>query len=473
MQFELSGNIYALKRLSLSGELQYRNRDSDFTGDKERSANARLSLALNLGRTKIFALYRRTHYYEFYERILADQALVEELLLNRANYFELEIERTLFRGHSLALRLRGSSFPQWDGGKTSELLALLEYRIPLGVPLSRNTGEGELAGMVYDAAAEKKNLAGVIIKLNGRATVTNEQGHFVFHGLEPGSYVLDIERSTIGPSHVPVIQMPLEMKIEGGKKTRLNLEITRGASISGRVVVYDYEENGRDPQFRYGPANIEKKLEEKYGLADALIELSGESHTDYQITDRNGVFRFEGLRAGKYVLNVIADTLPELHYLEKDKYSFDLVSGAREEVLIRVLPRERQIRMIRKGEETISQESDRTEARKDLAGRSQESQQAPAAGTKYLRKTASLTQTKIPPPPYSIQVGAFLSEQNAHSLKTQLKIRYQSIQVTSCNKADQLFYRVIIPSNTKNEVKRFVQELKQEGFEPVVVRNVP
>ncbi len=223
MQFELSGNIYAFKRLSLSGDLQYRDQDSNFTGDKERSTNVRFSLDLDLGRTRIFAFYRRTYYYEFYERILLDQALVEEMLLNRLNYYELGIEQDLFLGHSLALRLRGSSLPRWDGGKSNELLALLEYKIPLGVPLYRNTGEGELEGTVYDGEAEKRGLAGVIIKLDGRATVTNEQGRFVFHGLEPGSYVLDIERWTIGPSHVPMIQMPLEINIEGGKKTRLNL----------------------------------------------------------------------------------------------------------------------------------------------------------------------------------------------------------------------------------------------------------
>jgi len=473
LQFELSGDISAFKKLNLSGDLQYRDQDSNFTGDKERSTNARLSLALDLGRTKMVALYRRTHYYEFYERVLSDQALVEEMLLNRTNYFELGVEQNLFRGHSLALRLRGSSLPRGDGGKSKELLVLLEYKVPLGVPLYRNSGEGELAGRVYDAEAENKGLAGVIIKLGGRATVTNERGRYVFHGLEPGPYTLDIERWTIGPSRVPVIQMPLEMDIKGGKKTKFDLEITRGATISGQAVVYGYEENGADPLARFESGSDVKKLEEKGGLADALIELSGESRTDYQITDRNGVFKFEGLQTGKYVLNVIADKLPELHYIENESYPCDLVSGAREDVLVRVLPRERQIRMIGKGEKTIIPGGAGVKVRKEPAGTSQEALRRPAPGTKALAKTPSSSRKKVSPAaPYSIQVGSFLSEQNAHSLKTQLKTKYQSIQVTTWDTADQVFYRVLIPSSNIYEVRRFIRELKQEGFEPFVVRNV-
>jgi len=88
------------------------------------------------------------------------------------------------------------------------------------------------------------------------------------------------------------------------------------------------------------------------------VELSGEGDVFRQTTDPDGRFLFEGLRPGTYTLKVSDDNLPEFHVFERDTVTVDLKPGAKEEVLVKVIPVVRTIQIIDRGEVRIKKRKD-------------------------------------------------------------------------------------------------------------------
>lgn len=98
------------------------------------------------------------------------------------------------------------------------------------------------------------------------------------------------------------------------------------------------------------------KMVEARGLANVLLEFKSELEIWRVLTDRKGRFRFDDVRPGQWTLTVHADNLPQYHYLEKDSFEIELAPGEKKEMLIRVLPKKRTIRIIEEGETLIEEE---------------------------------------------------------------------------------------------------------------------
>ena len=71
-----------------------------------------------------------------------------------------------------------------------------------------------------------------------------------------------------------------------------------------------------------------------------------DSEIQRRVTDRKGRFAFEDLRPGTWTFTVYNGMLPEHHYYEKDTFTFELEPDDREEIVVKVLPRIRPIRML-------------------------------------------------------------------------------------------------------------------------------
>jgi hypothetical protein len=92
------------------------------------------------------------------------------------------------------------------------------------------------------------------------------------YGLVPGSYVLTLDDLNAGSGLVTVDKMPLNLVVVGGKRIDFPIGLTRGASLGGRIVVYDFE--GRTLQdIINGPgpdAGAKPQLIERTPLAGAV-----------------------------------------------------------------------------------------------------------------------------------------------------------------------------------------------------------
>jgi len=154
-----------------------------------------------------------------------------------------------------------------------------------------------------------------------------------------------------------------KVDIEGGKETSIEIGITKSAHLTVKVMVYGFaKEDSLQKEYavhkgkdKAVPKDTETDLVEEHGLANVLLVLKSELESLGVLTDRKGRVSFHDVRPGHWTLTVHADNLPEYHYLEKDTFKIELRPGEKKEILVRVLPRKRTIRIIEEGKTLIEE----------------------------------------------------------------------------------------------------------------------
>jgi len=276
--------------------------------------------------------------------------------------FDLGLNYLFFNKTRISARGRHTLYSR-NSDQEDETAFIVEFTLPFGMPVGRKKSVGMLEGYVQDQETGQP-IPNAILRLSGATAVADSHGEFTFPALKPGTLYLNIDSASIGLERIPVQKTPLKVDIEGGKETSIKIGITKSAVLKGRVIVYRFAKEdtlqkeravhkGKDIAV---PENTETELIEVYGLANALLEFKSEVETWRVLTDRKGRFSFDDVRPGQWTLAVHADNLPEYHYFEKDTFEIELAPGEKKEILIRVLPRKRTIRIIEEGETLIEEE---------------------------------------------------------------------------------------------------------------------
>jgi len=245
---------------------------------------------------------------------------------------------------------------------------LLQYTMLFNVPTARKTNVGELRGRVYDARQPgKPGLANVIVTCStpGVAAATNADGTFSFGGLKPGMYLVQLSRTSLGPTRTTEVKMPLSVEVKAGQVNSVAIGVCGAARVAGTVRFDNPAAPGGIGALIQGPQGVVisgNPLAQPSGmaaagggthlvgpLADMLVELSRDGEVLRSVTDGRGGFVFDGLRPGNYHLKIYADSLPEYHHLEAPEQDLSLAAGADVTLDVRVLPESRRIKMIDEG----------------------------------------------------------------------------------------------------------------------------
>lgn len=241
--------------------------------------------------------------------------------------------------HTLTLRGRQSVFsPSPEGKQTAYLI---EYSVPLSVPLTRLSGAGVLRGRVEDAVS-REGVPNVVLYAGGATAVTDGSGEYLFPSLKPDVYALTPDLGSAGVDRVTTSPAPFLVTVLGGEESRLDVSVIRSAAISGAVTVYDFSEAP-------GADTVKGGLVEKGTGSNILVELTGQFERLRRFSDNRGRFQFSDLRPGHWTVHIPGDGIPDFHYLERDSVSVTLLPGERKEVLIRILPRKRKIQILNEG----------------------------------------------------------------------------------------------------------------------------
>jgi hypothetical protein len=166
-----------------------------------------------------------------------------------------------------------------------------------------------------------------------------------------------VDRKSIGLNRVTEQQLPVAVEVKGGRSASLELSVTPGATLSGAVTVAPAE-SATDNETRpnaaeacvVGDPRQNGQGPAQPGLPNLLVELRRGDEVTRRVTDRQGAFLFEGLRPGQWHLKVYPDGLPEYHRLTTPEVDLQLESGQSKEVVIKVVPVVRRIKMIDGGE---------------------------------------------------------------------------------------------------------------------------
>lgn len=323
------------KNQSYSGYLYY-DKNADFTGSSKRST----TVGLNAN-------------YRISDRTFLDFAVQTNDFQNPSNSgrdnLEMRLRHIFVNNNTLSLTARRTIYRGSDLEDDTALLA--QYAIPLGLPVCKKKSIGSIKGYVYDQQTQNA-LSNVILRLSDATAVTDGSGNFVFPSVRPGLCYLNVETVSIGLNRIPAQKTPIELTVQGGEKTVVEVPVTQAARIEGQVMVCAAEHEGvtadgtDKASYVTGAGDKNAAPVTDYGLENAVAELKNASEIKRTVTDRQGRFEFEEVRPGGWTLKIYADNLPEYHYFEKDTFELKLEPGQKADVSVKALPKKRRIQII-------------------------------------------------------------------------------------------------------------------------------
>jgi hypothetical protein len=256
--------------------------------------------------------------------------------------FELSLRQRLFEQTELVFR--GHYTEYHDDGESHDLAFMVEYNIPFGMPVNRRADVGSLKGKVYDLETGTP-LPDVILRLDGSTAVSDRAGWFSFPTAASGTHFLKVDGTSIGLERITSRRFPMEIKIQGGKTTSIEVPVVRGAKLKGRVDLYSYE----DSTSGVLTPESQRRLTVKRGMAGVMVELTDGYEVRRTLTATDGSFSMEELRPGIWTLAIPAQSLPENHAVAESDIRVHFEPGAEETLAVRIVPRERPLRIIEDG----------------------------------------------------------------------------------------------------------------------------
>lgn len=212
----------------------------------------------------------------------------------------------------------------------NEMFLQADFRIPLSVPIARRKTIGTVLGTVSDSETGAP-VAGALLRIESFTAVSDLTGAFRFPALKPGSYYLSLDTGRLGYERISTRPLPMQVTVGNAGETRVQIGITRKASLSGTV-----------------------SIQGAGGLGRAMVELSNGEERKRTYTDAAGRFSFPELRPGAWVLALPAGEIPEYSDMESNNVALDLSPGQEANAVLTVIPRKRTIRMIEEG--TVEEE---------------------------------------------------------------------------------------------------------------------
>ncbi len=241
-------------------------------------------------------------------------------------------------GHRLVLQ--GRTRYTDESGSEGRSQVLIEYVIRLGVPLPRDAGGARVTGRVLDVESGR-GLSNVLVRIGGQTVLTDGSGRYVFSGFVPGSYLVDLDLTSIGAERIVLGTSPRAIDVREGLVADVVFEVIRAASISGTL--------------RLAPAaNLSAANDTLHPagrpVGNALVELTGSGPVVRWLTDAEGQFQLTGLRPGRWILRLGEAALPAHWGLPNDSLILTLRPGHAGRVALTASEQVRPVRIIATGE---------------------------------------------------------------------------------------------------------------------------
>ena len=244
-------------------------------------------------------------------------------------------EQTLMLGHQLAIR--GRLRLLGPGGRFAERALQLQYSIPLGIPVRAARNTAAVDARVVDVATGQP-LANTVVRLGDRQLTSDRDGRIRARGLAPRRYDVDVEPGSIGAGYVLDDATDTLVDAVRGRTSTLRIGVVRGASLDGSIEI------GREAVVVGGSAV--GTADGADSLGTIVVELTRGADTLRRVVGGDRRFSVTDLRPGIWSVRVAAARLAARWRFEHDSMVVALEPGARSTVTLRVVPRERSVRIV-------------------------------------------------------------------------------------------------------------------------------
>lgn len=272
-----------------------------------------------------------------HEGTLVSAGVSQQRLLSTGDRFaqlDARASQLLSTGGTLTARVRLAGYGAVQ--LSDHPLAYLEYSLPLGVPLGRSHAAGRVHGRIVNRETGR-GVAGALVRLGPQTAITDDEGRIAFAGLPAGEYRVAVaQQSALAQS---VFAGDPRVTVDSGRRapTTFDLAIERGGTVDGlalrTVVVRTGLDGAPDSLANAGPAE---------GITVALV--SGRD-TLYRLSGADGAFRFADVPSGEWMVRPL-DAAPEGLRWEPATQTIVVRTGERLVVVLRLVPRRREIRPI-------------------------------------------------------------------------------------------------------------------------------
>jgi hypothetical protein len=144
----------------------------------------------------------------------------------------------------------------------------------------------------------EKRVDGLVLQVDGHHQVTDRDGAFEWPALDPGTFLLDLDRASIPAGLVVSVTLPLEVRVEAGEDMPVNIPLLPSGEASGIIFLDDNHDGVQAAR--------------ETGVPDMRVTAwrDGRQVAD-GITDGRGRFHLRGLPVGAYELRIDPAWLPD------------------------------------------------------------------------------------------------------------------------------------------------------------------
>lgn len=233
---------------------------------------------------------------QYYDYRLADQEMIEDSQVRPRISIRLTPHLRLRSDSSLRGIDRDLELERWQAQLTWAATDL--------VPMVWSPIRGGIEGTVFIDAnqngqpdAGEKRVSGVIVLADGEQQVCGRNGVFEFPAIDPGSYWIDINWSSLPTGLVPSESLPIPIHVDVGEDTPVRIALVESGEISGQVFHDTNYDGALDPT-------------EAAARDIRMILLRAGIRVDDCLTDHTGAYSFRELAPGDYLVKPTEDWLP-------------------------------------------------------------------------------------------------------------------------------------------------------------------
>jgi hypothetical protein len=252
---------------------------------------------------------------------------------------DARLDKRIASGSVIGVHARSMESPYTARGVNGSSNAVyLEYRRDLRVPLKPVHETGRATGRVTNEAGAP--IAGALVRIGARAAITDRDGKVRFSGLDPALHRVFVEAQGKYAGSMITGDLTVDLRNDDEEPVEFSIVATRGGHVNASVRLLSRRGT-------VGTASAE--LSDAGGVSGMIVQLIGARDTVYQMSDAAGRADFGNVAPGTYTIAVRAADAPDQTKFEHERIEIIVAAGTETTTEIRIVPRERVIRMIDAG----------------------------------------------------------------------------------------------------------------------------